>query len=166
MAKRSKPARLKPYSEISGEHFSRVEEADLNYWIGRRTSLTHPVQSFFKTKEMADKGLKKSDIDNLAEHLGVSRKTMAEKILMISVKTLERKNDDTLDRRASSHALEVARLMQHAFRVFEDQQKIKDWLRRGDRALSGFKPIDLLNTLSGINMVNDVLGRIEEGVYS
>ena len=28
------------------------------------------------------------------------------------------------------------------------------------------KPIQLFSTLTGLNLVNDVLGRIEEGVYS
>lgn len=56
--------------------------------------------------------------------------------------------------------------MQHAFEVFEDEEKAKQWLNRENRALNGAKPVLLLDTLTGINMVNDVLTRIEEGVYS
>jgi uncharacterized protein (DUF2384 family) len=28
------------------------------------------------------------------------------------------------------------------------------------------KPVALFDTMTGLNMVNDILGRIEEGVYS
>ena len=92
---------------------------------------------------------------------------MAEVILNISIKTMERKNPtDKLDEKTSSHALEVARVMQHTYEVFEEEEKAKSWLNRENRALNGVKPVELLNTLTGINMVNDILTRIEEGVYS
>ena len=51
-------------------------------------------------------------------------------------------------------------------RFFEDEEKVKHWVNKENRALNGMKPVSLFSTLTGLNMVNDVLGRIEEGVYS
>jgi uncharacterized protein (DUF2384 family) len=50
--------------------------------------------------------------------------------------------------------------------VFEDAQKLKRWLHKENKALNGQKPFDLLNTPTGIKLVNQILGRIEDGVYS
>jgi putative toxin-antitoxin system antitoxin component (TIGR02293 family) len=92
---------------------------------------------------------------------------MAEEILDVSVKTLERKGiEEKLDKRTSSHAVEIARLLQHAYEVFENEEKVKSWMNKENRALNNMKPVQLLETMTGINMVNDILGRIEEGVYS
>ncbi len=56
--------------------------------------------------------------------------------------------------------------MQHAFEVFEDEEKIKRWINTENRALNGMKPLALFDTLTGLSIVNNSLGRIEEGVYS
>jgi len=112
-------------------------------------------------------GITKGAVNTLASHLGISRKYISENIFDISVKTFERKEDKArLDKKVSSHALEIARVLQHAFEVFRDKEKVKRWLNSQNRALNNFKPVELLDTLTGINMVNDILGRIEEGVYS
>ena len=79
---------------------------------------------------------------------------------------MERKEDhEKLNRKISSHALEIAKLVQHAYTVFRNEEKMKRWLNRENRALNNMKPVELLDTLSGLNLVDDLLGRIEEGVY-
>jgi uncharacterized protein (DUF2384 family) len=56
--------------------------------------------------------------------------------------------------------------MQHGFEVFEDEEKLKHWVNKENKSLNGARPVLLFSTLTGLNMVNDVLGRIEEGIYS
>ena len=95
------------------------------------------------------------------------RRGSQEKIFDFSVKTFERKDSkDRLDKKTSSHAIEIARVVQHAYEVFRDEEKVKLWINRENRALNNKMPLQFFDTLSGLNMVNDVLGRIEEGVYS
>jgi putative toxin-antitoxin system antitoxin component (TIGR02293 family) len=140
---------------------------DLLFWIWGSKQITTAVRSPFEDIELAVEGVSKASIDNLAVRLGISKKKMAEEIFSLSVKTMERKApSEKLDKRTSSHAIEIAHLMHHAYQVFEDEEKVKHWMNTGNRALKTRKPIDLLETLSGINLVNDILGRIEEGVYS
>lgn len=125
------------------------------------------IVSDFDVVDRATAGVSRASFDNLALRLGVSKKTMAEDILSVSVKTIERKQpQEKLDKRTSSHAIEIARIIQHAYKVFENEEKVKRWLNLENRALGNRKPLVLLETFSGINLVNDVLGRIEEGVYS
>ncbi len=145
----------------------QIARAGIMSWLGGIADITTPVHSDFDVINMGLKGIKKASLDKLASHIGVTRKRMAEDILDVSIKTLERKAPTArLNKRISSHALEIARIMQHAYEVFEEEGKVKIWMNRENRALNNKKPVELLDTLTGLNMVNDILTRIEEGVYS
>lgn len=145
---------------------THTSKTELVYWLGG-SSLLGPISSEFDLLNAGQKGIAKASVDELANYLGISRKAMAEDIFDLSVKTMERKSPkDKMDRRTSAHALEIAKVMQHAYEVFEDEQKLKLWVNKENKALNGAKPVFLFSTLTGLNMVNDVLGRIEEGIYS
>src|SRR5438105_2202890 len=136
-------------------------------WLGGISKVKRTIHSDFDILSLGDNGISKASAEFLAAQLGMTRKAFAEEILDISVKTLERKKPaDKLDKRVSSHILEIAKVMDHGLTVFEDRDKIKKWLHKENKALNNMKPVHLFNTLTGLNLVNDVLGRIEEGVYS
>ncbi|MUL38989.1 antitoxin Xre/MbcA/ParS toxin-binding domain-containing protein [Gloeocapsopsis dulcis] len=59
-----------------------------------------------------------------------------------------------------------ARITARAEEVFEDEQVAKNWLKRPNQALGGETPLGLLDTETGAEQVNQVLTRIEYGVYS
>jgi putative toxin-antitoxin system antitoxin component (TIGR02293 family) len=140
--------------------------SDLAYWLGG-TRLTPPIKSEFDVIDLGHKGLPKAAIDALATHMGITRKAIAEDIFDLSVKTLERKSPrELMDKKTSSHALEIARVMGHALMVFEEEEKVRRWINQPNRALNNRTPVQLFDTLTGLNLVNDILGRIEEGVYS
>ncbi len=140
---------------------------DAGHWLGLSGAASKKVNSYFDYIKLSDAGLTKASIHTLADYIGVSRKYISENIFDVSVKTMERKDDkEKLSRKISSHALEIAKLVQHSYTVFRDEEKLKRWLNRENRALNNMKPVELLDTLSGLVLVDDVLGRIEEGVYS
>ena len=160
---KEKQSSLKTKNTASNTH----PEISIIHWLGGTTHVKQEIHSDFDLIKVSMAGITKASIDALTQYLGISKKNMAEGVLDLSVKTLERKEpNDILDKKTSSHALEIAKVLQHAFEVFEDEQKVKQWLNRGNRALNGSTPVQLLNTLTGINMVNDILTRIEEGIYS
>src|ERR1700741_865093 len=135
--------------------------------LGGQTIVNHPVSSAFDLIALSNEGISKASLDALTDHLGISKKAFSENILDTSVKTLERKKStDKLDKRTSSHIIEIAKVVEHAFDVFEDEDNVKQWLNSPNRALGGIKPIDLFYIPTGLGMVDDVLGRIEHGVYS
>lgn len=54
----------------------------------------------------------------------------------------------------------------HGLSVFEDQGKFNRWLRRPLKLLQDQSPLQLLDTVTGFRLVDQVLGRMEQGVYS
>lgn len=135
--------------------------------LGGKISVHKSSLSGFDLIALSKAGITRKAIESLAQHIGVSQKTFAEGILSISVKTIERKKPtDKLDKKISSHVIEIAKVIQHAGEVFEDKEKVIRWFSKPNRALNQVKPVDMLDTLTGLQMVDDVLGRIEEGVYS
>ena len=139
----------------------------LVHWLGDSAVDLSKIESDFDVIEWGEQGVTKASIDDLTAHMGITRKVMAEDLLGMSVKTLERKTPkEKLDKQVSSHAIEIAKIMQHAYEVFGDEEKLRRWMNKENRSLNNLKPVLLLKTLTGINMVNDILGRIQEGVYS
>ncbi|WP_187774948.1 antitoxin Xre/MbcA/ParS toxin-binding domain-containing protein [Pedobacter sp. BS3] len=141
--------------------------ANLVYLLGGAGLIHKKIKSAFDLISLSNEGIKKASLDALVSHMGMTKKSFAEDILHLSVKTLERKKgDDVLDKYTSSHIIEVAKVVSHAFEVFEDQKAVQQWLNTPNRALNQLKPIDLFYMPTGLTMVDNVLGRIEEGVYS
>jgi putative toxin-antitoxin system antitoxin component (TIGR02293 family) len=153
--------------KIAEKKIKSSPELRFVHLLGGKSILTKPIRSEFDIISLSNEGITKASLDALIGHLGISKKAFSENILDASVKTLERKKStDKLDRRTSSIAIEIAKVLEHAFGVFESDEKVKSWLNKPNRALNQIKPIDLFYLPTGLGMVNDVLGRIEEGVYS
>lgn len=68
--------------------------------------------------------------------------------------------------RTSGESDRLGRVLAHAERVLGTRDKASEWLRRPNRALGGATPLALLDTNSGAAQVDDVLGRLEHGVFS
>ncbi len=114
----------------------------------------------------SSEGIPKLSVLNLAAILDVPMKDIAT-LLNVSYKTLGRKKrTDILDSISSSLSIEIANTIAKGLSVFEDSDKLNRWLHKENRALKNQKPFDLLSTPTGIKLVNQILGRIEEGVYT
>ena len=136
-------------------------------WLGVPKTAVARIRTRFDLLDFVKAGIPKSSIVTLADRAGLSKKFLAEDVFQISVKTLERKSAKAkMDFRISSHAIEIARVLEHALEVFGNIERVQKWINRENHALNNKKPVTLFNTLTGLNMVNDVLGRIEEGVYT
>jgi putative toxin-antitoxin system antitoxin component (TIGR02293 family) len=53
-----------------------------------------------------------------------------------------------------------------ASKVFGSQLDAEQWMRRPAMGLGGRRPIELLETTAGAEIVEDFLGRLEDGVYT
>lgn len=154
-------------AKFSTSRVQVFEKGNVKKWLGGDRLVHTRIESEFDYITIGSSGITKGSVDELANFVGVTRKDMAERILDISVKTLERKTPtQKLDKRISSHAVEIAKVMQHAYEVFEDEQKVKLWVNTENKSLNGMRPVQLMDTLTGLNMIDEVLGRIEEGIYS
>lgn len=155
-------------TDLVSQYFRKGASANLITWVilgGKQFMDKEPVSTLdFVTA--GNKGIPKLSVSNLAELMDVPMKDMAT-LLNISYKTLGRKKGtDVLDSLVSSLSIEIANTFTKGLSVFEYPDKFNHWLQKGNRALNGKKPFELLNTPTGIKLVNQVLGRIEEGVYT
>jgi len=103
----------------------------------------------------------------VAEYYGITEARLAG-LLGSSDRTLSRrkKEDKPLDATESDRLYRLARIGARALEVFEDENTARKWLNRPNRALGGTVPVEILDTDAGTEQVDEVLTRIEYGVYS
>ncbi|MGC9451878.1 MAG: type II RES/Xre toxin-antitoxin system antitoxin [Oceanipulchritudo sp.] len=93
--------------------------------------------------------------EDLAGHLGMSRSTL-----------VRRRKAGRLDMQESDRLLRYARLYGRAETVLGGAGAARDWLKRPARALGYVTPLAFAETEAGAREVEDLLGRIEYGVFS
>lgn len=88
--------------------------------------------------------------------------------LVIPQRTLShrRAKGQDLTPEESNRLARVAGIVLRALELFETPEVAARWLRRPNRALGGERPLELLTSDAGARAVEQVLGRIEHGVYS
>ena len=129
--------------------------------IGVSRSLT-PMQVI----ETSRLGLPGSETNRVAGLLAITDKDMA-RLLNQSPATFHRQAKiGRLDAATSERLLLLARLGNYGAAVFQDRGKFTRWLRRPLRLLNDYSPLDLLDSPTGVQLVEDILGRIEAGVFS
>ena len=66
----------------------------------------------------------------------------------------------------SDRLLRASRVFEHARAVFDNDQDAVAWLSLPNHALSGETPLSLMDTDAGVRQVDEVLTRVEFGVYA
>jgi putative toxin-antitoxin system antitoxin component (TIGR02293 family) len=88
-------------------------------------------------------------------------------LLGISDRTLARRREQQILSKAESDRLyRVARVAARAEEVLGSSQAVERWLKVPLPALEFETPLSMLDTDEGAQMVCDILGRIEHGVFS
>ncbi len=124
-----------------------------------------PSGSARETIDALKRGLPTGAFSALAGKLGVSEGALAA-VTGISGSTLvRRKRGGRLSPEEGEHVLRVARLLDAAQRLFGLEDGA-DWLRTPNHSLGGATPLAFADTEIGAREVEDLLGRIEYGVYS
>jgi putative toxin-antitoxin system antitoxin component (TIGR02293 family) len=129
--------------------------------LGLRTS------DWPKLLRNVQRGLPYDVLGHLQKNTGLS----AEKLLawlQIAPRTLtRRKQRGHFLREESDRLLRAARVFGRALELFEgDAAGATDWLLSSQPALGGLAPIDAAETEIGSREVEDLIGRLEHGVYS
>ena len=116
--------------------------------------------------EFSRKGLSRAAVDLVAQKIGFSDREMA-RILNISERTFHRYTPDTqLDTSSTERLLKLMLLYQHGEEVFSNLEDFKPWMRQSMRIFGDKSALDLLDTVTGFEWVNNVLIRMEFGTYS
>lgn len=66
----------------------------------------------------------------------------------------------------SDRLLRFRDVLEHAKNVFDNDKDATTWFSLSNAALSGDTPLSLMDTDAGVHQVDDVLTRLEFGVYS
>lgn len=108
-------------------------------------------------------GLPRAAFDRLQQALGLPRQEIAEAV-MIPIRTLNRRT--RLQTPEADRVLRFAFLLQRAIEVLGDIDHAREWLSKPKRALGGATPVQTARTEFGARQVEQLLGRIEHGVFS
>ncbi len=88
-------------------------------------------------------------------------------VLMINQRTLaRRKKTGQLLPVESDRLARLAKILAYAIEVLGTQKKASRWLQKSNHALKMRPPIQLLDTDIGSVEVENLLGRIDHGIYS
>lgn len=99
--------------------------------LGGKLLLNASIENYYDLILLSRAGITKASADSVISFTGMSKNSFVEEILNMSIKTLDRKQgDDKLDKRTSSLVIEVSRVLEHTYRIFDDKEKVQRWLSK------------------------------------
>ncbi|SEI14765.1 putative toxin-antitoxin system antitoxin component, TIGR02293 family [Rhizobium tibeticum] len=138
--------------------------------LGGTRVLSRRLTSALDAHELLLHGLPASAVDHLVGSLVFIGKTESlEKAVGMSLRTWQRRRDaptKPLSQEQSGRAWKFAEILSKATDVLGTQAEAEQWLERPAIGLDQRRPIDLLGTPAGVELVEDYLERLEYGVYA
>lgn len=112
-------------------------------------------------------GLPFSSLESFHKFTGLSFETIAS-LVRIPLRTLSRrKSAGRFKPDESERLLRISRIVDRAIALFErDCDAAMQWLATPQPGLNGAKPLDFARTEIGAREVEDLIGRLEHGVFS
>ena len=136
---------------------------------GRRTLRKYP-QDPLEAHEMLLRGLPAKALTSLVENLVILRWDPAlEKAVGMSQRTYQRHlaaATKPLSPEQTARIWKLAEIVAKATEVFGSREEAEQWLERPAIGLNQRRPIDLLATPAGVEMVESFLERVDYGVYT
>lgn len=137
--------------------------------LGGAKILRHQLRNSLDAHDMLLQGLPAEALNHLVDNLVVLRRTASlEKAVGMSLRTFQRRKEmpaKPLNQEQSGRTWKFAEILAKATAVFGSQEDAEQWLERPAIGLNQRRPIDLLATAAGVEMVEDFLTRLEYGVY-
>jgi putative toxin-antitoxin system antitoxin component (TIGR02293 family) len=129
--------------------------------------LSYPLGNDLKMAELVSIGLPSQILKHLALAFGLKPSGLAP-IVNISEKTIIRRvaAGSKLKPDESERVGRLMRIYVRAVDVFEDKEKAKIWLNEPLRVLGGKRPLELMRSEQGAREVEQVLGRLDNGVFA
>jgi putative toxin-antitoxin system antitoxin component (TIGR02293 family) len=95
------------------------------------------------------------DYDHLSAILGTTKTTLHKK-----------QGKEVFSASISEKAIALMDLYRYGYEVFEDPIKFNKWVLTNNRALGNRTPLEVMDTIFGIDEIKNIITRIEYGVYS
>ena len=130
--------------------------------LGLKVKIENPLDLI----HLGAKGVSKRQIGRLSEAMCLSMATIAN-LLVVSPRTIQRQpKGKVFDKNVSERAIKLAQLTAHGVSVFGAREEFCVWLQTPVVALGNKTPMSILDSTMGVELVDDIIGRIEHGVFS
>jgi putative toxin-antitoxin system antitoxin component (TIGR02293 family) len=143
--------------------------SDIFHFLIKMTHLQHrstlSTTSFFGVISQSRAGVVRPFADEVAALIGLTDKEMAY-VLGMTPRNLHRISaEQRFGTEASERLLLLKNLLLHALDTFEGKPNVVlNWLRTPIRELDNQTPLQLMDTVTGFGLVDDVLGRLDYGL--
>ena len=138
--------------------------------LGGPRVLRHPLREQLDAHDLLLHGLPPMALHHLLDHLSILRRTGSlERAVGMSLRTVQRRKPGSTKRltpEQSGRTWKFAQILAKATALLGSQADAERWLESPAIGLNQRRPIDLLATPAGVEMVEDYLGRLEYGVYT
>jgi putative toxin-antitoxin system antitoxin component (TIGR02293 family) len=125
-----------------------------------------PVATVRQQIEKMQAGLSFRAVTNLQKALDLPLATMATVLGMSRATLHRRKIQGKIDQDESERLMRYQRLLKKAEEVFGDADSARTWMTTKQPGLGKAVPLEFARTEIGAREVENLLGRIEYGVYS
>ena len=136
------------------------------YVKANQTTHKHSVPTVQREIDRIQAGLSFRAVQNLQKALDLPMTTIATVLGMSRATLHRRKRNGKIDGNESERLVRYQRLLERAEDVFGDAHDAREWLRHRQPGLGGAVPLDFAATEIGAREVENLLGRLEYGVYS
>ena len=121
-----------------------------------------------QTHDRVTKGIRVADLRRFMDAYHLLDTSQVLKVIGTSERTLQRAAEKAkpLDMNVSDRALRLATVTSQAMDVLGSQEAAERWLSIPALGLGGRKPIDLLQSTQGTELVRTLLTRMDYGVYA
>jgi len=154
----------KPAPKGLGNDLQKV--ADL---LGGPRILSRRITSALDAHELLLDGLPGSALTYFVSHLIFIQTDSLEKAFGMSLRTFQRRKDapdKPLSQEQSGRTWKFAEILAKAADLFGSQEEAEQWLERPAIGLDQRRPIDLVATPAGVELVEQYLTRLAYGVYA
>ena len=149
---------------------SAAEPEQVAAMLGGARLLRRQVRSPLEAHELLLRGLPPKALDHLIGNLVVLRKNASlGRAIGMSVRTFQRRKEvpaRPLSPEQSGKTWHFAGILAKATQVFGTQKAAEEWLEQPATGLDQRRPIDLLATPAGVELVDEFLERLRYGVYA
>lgn len=146
---------------------NRLQESVVAHYLHPQSGRT-PVTALPPARliQSIKAGLPLRELEDLRINLGLPMEKLAAMLGFSKATLHRRKASGRLDLLESDRVVRFARLLGQAVAVLESGDHARQWLSSPQVGLGGAIPLEYAQTEVGAREVEDLLGRIEYGVYS
>jgi putative toxin-antitoxin system antitoxin component (TIGR02293 family) len=151
---------------VPGGHGSLRQVVKL---LGGPQALRESIASKLDAHEAIQKGIPGAALVYMVAHVKTMKPADVTRAVGVSLRTIQRRTKAPrarLSQEQSGRTWKFAEILAKAMEVFGDRAEAEKWLAEPAMALDQRRPLDLLSSPAGVEMVEQLLGRLEHGVYT